>query len=427
MESCSALRSDWVRAALAAGLLGFFVAGAARDVRAEPSEKPAETGTVAHAVRDVHSRHFLLHTDVSPVEADAFIERLEAVLGHFSTYWGQPLRGVIECYAMRNLETFPLASMAPGGVQGVKTAGGIALMQVTQEGKRQMAKSVVYAAARLEVLQHETVHAYCHQTFRHIGPVWYSEGMAEVGHFWQEGDTVVRANPREIEFLRHNRPKSLAATLSPAQVTGDCWQNYAARWALCHFLTSNPNYAKQFRQFGRALLMGKDVTFEQTYAAANSQLFFEYLFFLEHIGRGYRVDLCAWDWTKKFTGLQPGRTLKVAVAAGRGWQPAGLTVHAGTPCEYLAAGVWQIAGQPKPVDANGDNQGRGRLVGVVMKDNQLGDEFELGANGSLPPEADGDLYLRCRNTWNALAHDTGHVAVEFQLQGQGPSLCEADN
>ena len=92
----------------------------------------------------------------------------------------------------------------------------------------------------------------------------------------------------------------------------------------------------------------------------------------------------------------------------------------------MPTGNWRIAGEPKAVDADGDDQGRGRLVGVLMKDYQLGAEFELGAKGSLQSEADGDLYLRCRNAWNELADDRGHVTVKFQLQGQGPSLCEAD-
>ncbi len=129
-------------------------------------------------------------------------------------------------------------------------------------------------------------------------------------------------------------------------------------------------------------------------------MLFEYLFFLKHISRGYRVDLCAWNWKKQFSDLHAGRVRKVTVAAGRGWQPSGLSVRAGTQYEYLATGTWQIAGEPDAVDADGDDQHRGRLVGVLMKDRQLGTEFELGAKGSFRLAADGDLYLRCRNRWN---------------------------
>jgi hypothetical protein len=404
------------------GLLGFFAERHAREVYAQTSRKREEAAAEGCVVRDVHSRHFLIHTDLSLDKAHDFVERLEAMLGQMSTYWGQPMHGAIECYVIRNLDEFPVATIAAAGIRAVKTFGGVTLMEVHKEGKRQVAKSVVYTSSRFEILQHEVVHAYCHQTFGRIGPVWYSEGMAEMGRFWKEGNAAIRAEAREIEFLHNNPPQSLAETLSSTQVTGDCWQNYASRWALCHFLASNPNYCHHFRQLGRGLLAGKDVSFEQTYTAAPRQLFFEYRFFLEHISRGYRVDLCAWDWKKKFTCLQPKQTQRVTIAAGRGWQPAGLTARSRTRYEYLAPGTWQIAGGPQAGDTDGDDRGRGRLVGVLMNDYRLGPEFELGAKGSLLVEAGGDLYLRCRNTWSELAGDRGHVTVTFQLQGQ----CQAD-
>ncbi len=109
------------------------------------------------------------------------------------------------------------------------------------------------------------------------------------------------------------RPRKRPATVG---------QNYASRWALCHFLVYNPNYAQQFLLLGRGFLAGKDVNFEQTFGGVSRQLFFEYLFFLEHIGPGYRVDLCGWDWKKKFSSLPPGQSVTAAVVAGRGWQPS---------------------------------------------------------------------------------------------------------
>ena len=239
------------------GLLGFIVECHACEMYAQTSPKPEKNDAKVCAVRDVRSRHFLIHTDLPRNEADNVVQRLEVMLGQISAYWGQPLRGVVECNVIRNLNEFPVATIAPEGAHGVKTFGGITLMQLNRDGKRLVAKSVVYASARLEVIQHEVVHAYCHQTFGRIGPVWYSEGMAEMGHYWKEGDRAVHADLREIAFLHNNLPKSLAKILSPAQVTGDCWQNYASRWALCHFLFSNPNYAHQFRQLGRGISGGQ--------------------------------------------------------------------------------------------------------------------------------------------------------------------------
>jgi hypothetical protein len=195
---------------------------------------------------------------------------------------------------------------------------------------------------------------------------------------------------------------------------------------LCHFLVHNPNYAKAFQQFGRGILEGKNVSFDQTFGMTIRPLLFEYRFFLSHIDQGYRVDLCAWDWGKRFLPLQADHVKKAKISAGLGWQPTGLFVQSKTRYEYAANGSWQLAGLPEAVDAEGAQAGRGRLVGALMKDYQLGEEFELGTQGVLDLKAEGDLYLRCRTDWNRLADDRGQIKVGFKLAGQGPSLQEPE-
>jgi hypothetical protein len=420
-----AWRSGWPRAAVGVGLVVLLVQCGARQTQAQAPRKGAENAATTGACRDVRSRYFLLHTDLSEREAHDLVERLEVMLREISTYWGRPMQGTIECYVVRDFNNFPLAAMHPWGVCGIRTAGGMTLMRTATAGNSYLAKSMVYANARPEVVRHEAVHAYCHQTFGRIGPVWYSEGMAEMGHYWKEGDPSVRVEQREIHFLSANPPKSLADTLSRSQVTGDSWQNYASRWALCHFLVHDPNYAPQFLSMGRGILTGKDISFDQTYGATARELWFEYRFFLQHIGRGYRVDLCSWDWNKKFAGLRPGHTLTATIKAGRGWQPTGLTVAPGMRYEYSATGNCRIASRYKAVDANGDDHGRGRLVGVLMNDYRLSAEFDLGGQGSLQLPAAGDLYLRCRNAWNELTDDSGGVAISLQRPGGAVALRKA--
>ncbi len=165
---------------------------------------------------------------------------------------------------------------------------------------------------------------------------------------------------------------------------------------------------------GRGTLAGRDMNFEQNYGRIAQKLWFEYLFFLQHIDRGYRVDLCAWDWDRKFAGLSSGRALTTNVKAGRGWQPTGLTVAPDRKYRYAAAGSWRIASRLQAVDANGDDRKRGRLVGALMKNFQLGDEFDLGDRGSLSVAAGGDLYLRCRSDWRELKNDSGQITVTFE-------------
>ncbi len=257
--------SGRLRAAVAIGLVCLLVPCRASLTQAETPGKGKKSQITARSARDVRSRNFLLHTDLSDREANDLIEELEVMLRQISSYWGRPMQGTIECYVVRDFDNFPPAAMDAAGISGIKTAGGVTLMRTATAGNRFLAKSVVYASARSEVVRHESVHAYCHQTFGRIGPVWYSEGMAEMGHYWKEGDTAVRVGQREIRFLHENPPKSLAATLSLSQVSGDSWQNYASRWALCHFLVHDPNYAPQFLAMGRGILAGNDISFDQTY------------------------------------------------------------------------------------------------------------------------------------------------------------------
>ena len=216
MSSYPTWCSGWLRIAVAVGLLGLLVPCGARSAEAHTPGKGAKKEVAARAARDVRSANFLLHTDLSDREANDLVEELEALLRQISAYWGRPMQGTIECYVVRDFDNFPLAAMDARGISGIKTAGGITLMGTVPAGNRSVARSVIYASARPEVVRHEAVHAYCHQTFGFIGPIWYSEGMAEIGHYWKEGETAVRAEQRETRFLHDNPPKSLAATLSRA-------------------------------------------------------------------------------------------------------------------------------------------------------------------------------------------------------------------
>jgi len=420
MDSGRTRRAGWVYAVVTVGLLGCVVERLADPVQAQTPKRQVPAEGAVFRARDVRSRHFLVHTDFSLDEANRLVAQLETLLSLISTYWGRPMQGVIECYVVRDLDTFPVAGMDLIGIRAIRTVGGMTVMRTSTDGMRYLARSVVYADARLEVVQHEVVHAYCHHAFGRIGPVWYSEGMAELARYWTEGDRAVRADGREIKYLRENPPKTLAEALSPHQTSGDSWQNYASRWALCHFLAHAPNYSSQFQSLGRGLLTGRDVVFEQTYGATARELSFEYLFFLEHIAPGCRVDLYAWEWSKEFASLRSGRVMSTTITAGRGWQPSGLTVRSGVKYQYVATGTSRIAGESRDVDADGDDRGRGRLVGVLLNNYQLGAEFELGVEGSLQSPLGGNLYLRCRNAWNQLAADSGGLSVKLRLPQRNP-------
>ena len=379
---------------------------------------------------DFTSPHFLIHTDLSAAEAKELLTRLETMLGLISGYWGRPPSGIIECYVVKDLSNWPEGSIpSPQGRAQIEAGAGITITQRVTQGNRFLAKAIVFASADRNTPQHEAVHAYCGQTFGRTGPVWYSEGMAEMGSYWKKGETAVNCEPEVVQYLRSAEPKSLDAIVNGEEFTGDSWQNYAWRWALCHLLANNPNYSARFRPLGLAILTGQPVTFEQTYGAMATEICFEYLFFLKHFDIGYRADLCAWDWKKKFKPLRVG-TITTNVAANRGWQPTGIEVSEGDRLVYAADGTWKLAKNSPAVNADGAEGGAGKLMAMVMKDyslegsikleDYLSEPIELGTDGDFAVPQAGNLHLRCGDGWNELADNSGSIKVKLKKSGAAP-------
>jgi hypothetical protein len=369
---------------------------------------------------DFRSAHFLLHTDLPPREARELLDRLESMLALVSKYWGRPPSGVIECYVVKELDVWPADALDAEGRAKIAQGAGITHVDTLSRGSKTLAaRAVVYAVADRGTPQHEAVHAYCGQTFGRTGPLWYSEGMAEMGQYWREGDVSVQCPAYVVEYLRAAVPKPLAKILDEKDIaprggpgrTGDSWRNYAWRWALCHLLANNPNYAQRFRPLGLGYLSGANVSFADTYGAMAREIDFEYRFFLEHVERGYRVDLCSWDWQRKFREPAGEVPVRARIAANRGWQPTGALVRRGAAYDLAAKGHWQIAPMDGDVAAAGGEDGAGRLEGVIFHDFTLGEPFELSNEGTFVAPADGRLYARCRDAWNELADNTGSVAL----------------
>jgi hypothetical protein len=380
---------------------------------------------------DYSSPHFLLHTDLSASEAKELLTRLETMLGLISGYWGKPPSGTIECYVVKYIENWPEGSIpSDRGRSQIAAGAGVTITERITQGNRFLAKAIVYASADRNTPQHEAVHAYCGQTFGRTGPVWYSEGMAEMGAYWKKGESAVNCEKEIVQYLRGAEPKSLNDIVNGEEFTGDSWQNYAWRWALCHLLANNPNYADRFRPLGLAILTDQPVTFEQTYGAMAREISFEYLFFLKHFDVGYRVDLCAFDWKKKFKPLRVGN-ITTPVAANRGWQATGIVVAQGDQLDYSAEGTWKLAKGGDAISADGAGN-QGKLVAMVMKEFDLGGSLkiedyisgpvDLGVYGTFTVPHEGKLFLRASDNWNELADNSGSIKVKLKKTGEGPPL-----
>jgi hypothetical protein len=207
----------------------------------------------------------------------------------------------------------------------------------------------------------------------------------------------------------------LVEIVAPGQTTGDSWQNYSWRWALCHLLSNNPNYGDRFRAMAVGLMEQQEgVSFEAVYGPVAPQISFEYDLFLQQLDNGYRADLCAWEWNEKFRDLAADRRMSTKIEAKRGWQASGLHVEKGVSYDVAAVGEWIARTGAQAVTADGDKQGAGRLIGVLYDQFALSEEIDLGAKTTFVAPADGDLFLRSKNAWNRIAEHEGEIEVHLR-------------
>ena len=446
----------WILLLAGVGLLAspdFVSAQTTSKSKSKKSDTPPPAGP-----RDYSSANFLVHTDLPEAEANDLLKRLETMLTLISKYWGRPNKQTIEMFVVRDLDVWPQNSLEPAGRESIEQQAGITMTSGTvnrQTGKLLAAKSRVYAIADRGVPQHEAVHAYCHQMFGHAGPTWYAEGMAEMGHCWRDGESRVHCLPIVVKYLRGSEPKPLSAIVNSRDQTGDSWQNYTWRWALCHLLANNPNYYDRFRPLGLGILSDQpDATFERVYGSMSKEIAFEYLFFLEHFDLGYEVTLTAWDWKTKFRHAIGAVPVTCVIEAKRGWQPSRLLVKAGDELEITAEGSWSLSTdgpelspfgdplpdqKPKPAadkksaPAKRNSKSEpleelpsvvrddspfkpGQLVGVLFNDYELSAPFAIPADGTFVSPGEGQLFLRCEDAWNRLADNRGKVSLKFKVK-----------
>ncbi len=363
--------------------------------------------------RQVRSEHFILITDLSERNAQVLLAKLETMFTLICRYYGTRPREPIECYVVRDLRSWPVQLPA---FAMMKIDEGAGVTATATNGRQH--KAVVYSCDSHGVCQHEAVHAICGQTFGSAGPIWYAEGMAEVGQYWRPEQLEVNIDPVVIDYLTTSEKKDFNEIVKAGEITGDSWKAYAWRWAVCHLLCSNPNYASDFKKLGLAMMKDEEkFTFESVFGKRRSQIAFEYDEFVANLGSGYRVDLCAWDWTKAEALSEAGRK-KVEVKAAGGWHATGVQVTADDSYDYICQGTWKISADGDELTAQGGPGGRGRLVGVIQSEHNgnyyLTSPFELGEQGTFTAPENGSLYVRCQDSWTELSDNNGTIMAYFR-------------
>ena len=398
-------------------------------------------------VHQFTSQHFLVHTDLSTEKVRDLIDQLEKTLGTITQYWGQSLPGRIEYYVVDNLSRWSFDQL-PSQMSRtlLDKVGGVTWPEVSDEGTT---KAIVFCAARTEVAVHEVIHAYCCQTFGRTGPDWYKEGMADLVRLHTEKERSVQC-PREFIQFFHSQPLHTAHDIVTAgpfvtplvealdrlsfldktvessiaampkkwgdvedEILQRVKESYYRSWALCHFLTHNSNYSKCFRELGQSYIHGTQGNFSKTFALVKEQLEFEFRFFLERLEPGFRVDLCRWNWKKVFRSISRGTQHSTIVRAAAGYQPTGCLLEKGKTYTYHATGKWRTTSDSLQVTAAGNKLGNGCLVGVVLNDYRLTNEFSLGESGTMVATDSGQLYLRCWDQWSGLSDNRGVLFVNL--------------
>lgn len=366
------------------------------------------------APRLIRSPHYAFMSDVSDREAKVILDKLEVMTILLSKYFGKAPTGIVKGFVVRDLSRWPDGLIDDDyGLEKIRRKEGVCITKSLGSTR----DATLYSYADHGTIQHECTHGFCGMTFGSTGPTWLSEGVAEMGAYWKAGQREVDIDPAVMGYLQNASPKrKLLEIAIPGRTASGAWQDYAWRWALVHLLANNPNYENRFKPLAVALMEGRDdVSFRSVYGPVAPNISFEYDLFLQHVGNGYRADLCAWQWNEKFAPLKPDRRLQKTVIAKYGWQASNITVEKGVSYDLAAIGNWKIAQDGSEVSADGDSTGRGKLVGVLLSERKLLEPFEIGARSRWVAPYSGDLYFRCQEDLTKISDNDGEVTVHIRL------------
>jgi hypothetical protein len=224
---------------------------AAKSARAAKGNKSKPLVTSIDGVFDYSSKNFLIHTDLSADEARDLLERLETMLDLIAKYWGRPSVGVIEMYVVKDLHVWPRGAFPDEGWEYLSVGAGVTLGTTLVSGTTFRSKATVYAVADRGTPQHEAVHAYCIHAFGRSGPIWYSEGMAEMGQYWRADDHSVNAEPYVIEYLRLAEPKGLRRSSMRGNLPATPGRTTPGVGPCAIFWPTTPTMPRGFVRWGR--------------------------------------------------------------------------------------------------------------------------------------------------------------------------------
>ena len=83
----------------------------------------------------------------------------------------------------------------------------------------------------------------------------------------------------------------------------------------------------------------------------------------------------------------------------------------GQSYDVQTEGTWQIATAGEALTGDGNDGGKGKLIGAIFNDFQLSKPFELGAEATFEASQNGHLVVRCRDAWTELSENSGELKL----------------
>ena len=156
--------------------------------------------------REQRSEHFVLRTDLSKRASKVLLVKLETMYGFLARYYRKKPKEPIVCYVVSDLGKF--SNLDPVGAAKIAEGAGVTISGGIIKSKRGSGRivgkeitSVVYSCDDQDVVQHEAVHAFCSMAFGDAGPIWYAEGMAEMGQYWAPEEQSIQVEPVVLSLI----------------------------------------------------------------------------------------------------------------------------------------------------------------------------------------------------------------------------------
>ena len=406
---------------------------------------------VAAGFRKLTGRHITLVTDVPPsAEVDELPQAFDAAFPQWCEYFSlDPAEHAdwhVTGYLVKSKEHFQQAGYWRGNLPP--------FLNGFSTGKELWFYNQTSPYYRRHLLLHEGVHSFMYTLIGTEGPPWYMEGIAELlaTHRWREGKITVNYFPRAVDEVpglgriklvqddvAAGKGLSVDEVLAYDSHAHLQVQPYAWSWALAAFLDGHPRYRERFRRAADLVRQGKFAErFRRLFAADWAQLAAEWQVFTANLDYGY-------DFERMATDFEPGKPLegsvRVQMAADRGWQSSRVRLEAGTKYRLRASGRYQIGDKPGPwwCESGGVTiryyKGRplGMLLAAVQSDEpgqrgaadgsspSLAHPLGVGLDAVLAPQQGGTLYFRINEPAGELADNVGELTVEIGPDAESTS------